>query len=74
MDAELKRYVLRWERLSGHSLERLIVRWPKAIQREIREKMGGALCGHGEALSKPALRRWRYFLKKLEAHNEKAEQ
>jgi hypothetical protein len=51
-------------------VQRLISRWPLKIRREIYEWFGGAICGHGSLLSKPAARRWRYLLKKLEAQNE----
>lgn len=54
-----------------HSLDRLVLRWPVKIRREIGEWFGGAICGHGSVMSKPAARRWRYFLKKLEAQNAK---
>ncbi|MCX6921695.1 MAG: hypothetical protein NT154_00520 [Verrucomicrobia bacterium] len=53
----------------GCSLDRLVLRWPAKIRREIGEWLGGALCGHGSQMSKPAMRRWRYLLKKLEAQN-----
>jgi len=50
-------------------VERLVLRWPPKIRREIGEWLAGALCGHGSQMSKPAMRRWRYFLEKLEAQN-----
>lgn len=53
------------------SLERLFLRWPRRIRREIEEWLGGAICGHGSPLSKPACRRWRYLCDKLKAQNER---
>jgi hypothetical protein len=55
------------------SLDRLVLRWPKRIRREIEEWLGGAIIGHGSPLSKPAYRRWRYMCDKLKAQNDQAQ-
>jgi hypothetical protein len=53
----------------GDCLERMVRRWPAKVRREIGEWLQGAICGHGSKMSKPAERRWKCLLAKLEAHN-----
>jgi hypothetical protein len=57
---------------STGSVERLVLRWPPKIRREIGEWLAGALCGHGSHTSESARRRWKYLLKKLDSPKSKS--
>jgi hypothetical protein len=43
----------------------LMEKWPVKIQLEIAEHLECVATGHGSHLSKPAQRRWRYLMEKL---------